>query len=350
MTSFFRRKTFLGLLFFSVSFYGLQAQSDLTNFLQAGKEDASKLMSSYMDPIVVGLSYGLNGGWYHTAKAHKTLGFDIGVSFNAVFIPSSHNTFRPGDLNLANTQLISPTSGDVPTVVGPEVDSEYETSLVTPAGTQTISFDGPPGLDFKDKFKISGVLAPTVQVGLGIYKNTDLKFRFVPEQSFDDTKIGLIGFGLMHDIKQHIPGLKLLPFDLSVLAGYTKISGSVGMEGLFDKPANDLAKQEMNFEINAWLFQALISKKIAIITFYGGIGYNAVKSSSDVTGSYVIYEDSQNSSNNVTIKDPVSLAFKNNSFRLTGGIRFNLGPLYLNGDYSIQEYNTLSVGLGFAFR
>jgi hypothetical protein len=122
------------------------------------------------------------------------------------------------------------------------------------------------------------------------------------------------------------------------------------MEGLFDKPANDPATQEMNYEINAWLFQAIISKKLSLFTFYGGLGYNAIKSSSDVVGSYTIYEDSQNSSNNVVIKDPVSLTFKNNSFRLTGGLRIQLGPFYLNGDYSFQEYNTASVGLGFTFR
>ena len=49
-------------------------------------------MNAYLNPVIEGLSYGFNGGWYNTAKAHKTLGFDLGVSMNAVFIPTSKNS------------------------------------------------------------------------------------------------------------------------------------------------------------------------------------------------------------------------------------------------------------------
>ena len=99
--------------------------------------------------------------------------------------------------------------------------------------------------------------------------------------------------------------------------------------------------------MNAWLFQALISKKISVVTFYGGIGYNTINTTADLTGSYVSWTIQLELT---TFKDPVSLNFKNNSFRLTAGVRLKLGPIYLNGDYSIQEYNTLSVGLGVAVR
>ena len=34
-----------------------QDGSDLVNFLQAGEEDASKLMNAYLNPVVEGLSY-----------------------------------------------------------------------------------------------------------------------------------------------------------------------------------------------------------------------------------------------------------------------------------------------------
>jgi hypothetical protein len=96
------------------------------------------------------------------------------------------------------------------------------------------------------------------------------------------------------------------------------------------------------------LFQALISKKISVITFYGGIGYNTINTTSDLKGSYVIVDNPTGT--DFVLTDPVSLQFKNNSFRLTAGVRLKLGPIYLNGDYSIQEYNTLSVGLGVAVR
>jgi len=322
-----------------------QDETDLVNFLEAGPKDASKLMNAYLNPMIEGLSYGFNGGWYTTAKAHKTLGFDIGVSFNAVFIPSSKNYFTPADLNLEVTDLASPASGKAPTIVGPEDATTYSVDA-NGDGQTDATFDGPKGLDFKENIKISGVLAPTAQIGIGIYKNTDLKIRWIPEVEAGASKVKLIGFGVMHDIKQHIPAIKVLPFDLSVLVAFTNIKGTTSMAGTFDAPTSDPRPQVMDYDMDAWLFQALISKKVAIFTFHGGIGYNTIKTTSDVTGSYIVIAGTPQG----TFKDPVSLSFKNKSMRLSGGIRFSLGPIYINGEYILQEYSTVSVGIGGTFR
>jgi hypothetical protein len=350
--SFYTKRILVVLL---VSFpcltYG-QGEAELVKFLEAGKADASVLMSAYLNPIVEGTSYGFNGGWYHTAKAHKSLGFDLGVSLNTVFIPSSKNYFSPGDLDLENTVLVDPSSGMAPTVIGPAEATRYQTEIdINGDGIpdQTLDFNGPEGVDFEDNFKVKGAIAPTAQFGIGIYKNTDLKIRWMPEVETGASRVRLLGFGVLHDVKQHIPGMRTLPFDLSMLVAFTKIQGSTNVEGEFDKPQNDQRQQRMDYSMDAWLVQALISKKIAIITFYGGIGYNAIKTSSDLLGSYVMFDD-PNGNNDVIFKDPVSLSFKNKSLRATAGIRLNFGPIYLNGDYSFQEYNTLSVGLGVAVR
>jgi hypothetical protein len=149
----------------------------------------------------------------------------------------------------------------------------------------------------------------------------------------------------MHDIKQHMPGIKMLPFDLSVLVAFTNIQGETGMaDPTFPPAPGDTRPQVMDYDMDAWVFQALISKKLAIFTFHGGIGYNTIATSADVTGSYTIPGIQQ------PVSDPVSLRFKNNSMRLSGGIRFNLGPIYLNGEYILQEYSTVSAGLGVSIR
>lgn len=330
--------------------YYAQAQdgNDLVNFLEAGPKDASKLMNAYLNPMIEGLSYGFNGGWYTTAKAHKTLGFDLGVSFNAVFISSSKNYFDPNDPSFKFETITGFTSaasnGLAPTIIGPEETTTYSIDA-DGDGQADGTFNGPEGLDFKKNIKISGVLAPTVQVGIGIYKNTDLKIRWIPEvDAGSSSKVKLLGFGIMHDIKQHIPGIKVLPFDLSVLVAFTNIKGSTGLDGTFPSPTNDPRPQMMFYDMDAWLFQALISKKIAVVTFHGGIGYNTIKTTSDVTGSYIIPGSPQG------IKDPVSLSFKNKSMRISAGMRLNLGPIYLNGEYTLQEYSTVSIGLGATVR
>lgn len=259
-----------------------QNEAELIEFLQAGKRDASKLIGAYVNPMVEGLSYSFNGGWYHTAKAHNTLGFDLGVSVNAVFIPKSKHYFTPSTLGLENTTLVDPVSGKAPTVIGPADRTTYQTSIdIDGNGVPDQSFliDGPEGVDFKENFKVSGVVAPTAQLGIGIYKNTDLKIRWMPEVKTSATRVRLLGFGVLHDVKQHIPGIKTLPFDLSVIVAFTKIQGETNVEGEFAKPSSDSRPQLMDYSMNAWLFQALISKKVAVVTFYGGIGFNSIKTS-----------------------------------------------------------------------
>jgi len=317
-------------------------ESELTEYLKAGKDDANKLIGAYVSPVVEGLSYGLNGGWYHTAKAHKTLGIDIGVSVNAVFVPSSKMTFDPSALGLTTIQPV-PANARASTFIGPSGKTTYALK-----SDPSVTFQGPEGIDLKKNIGMNVVPAATAQLGIGVWKNTDIKFRYMPEVTVSDTKLKMIGFGLMHDVKQHIRAIKLLPFDLSVVAGYTRLNGKTGLEGTFNKPANDQRRQEMTYQMSAWLIQALISKKLSVVTFYGGIGYNTIKTKVDVVGSYVVQTDP--SLPTVTYKDPFGVKYKNNSLRVTAGMRLKLGPIYLNGDYSLQQYSTLSVGLGVTVR
>lgn len=316
-----------------------QDENDIVYFLTAGPQDASKLMQAYLNPAIEGLSYGFNGGWYSSGKTHKTFGFDLGVGVHAVFIPSSYNYFDPRKLNLQTVTGFTSTAanGLAPAISGPEDATTYSID------NGEVTFPGPKGVDFKENIQMNGVLAPTAQLSIGVYKNTDLKLRWLPEISSNNTSIRAFGIGVMHDIKQHIPGMRILPFDLSVLVAYTHIQGSTFLENTFAKPSSDQSRQEMNYEMDGWLYQALISKKIAIITFFGGVGYSTARTNSNVMGSYIIPDVG-------TFKNPVSLDFKNNSFRVAAGMRFNFGPIYLSGEYSLQEYNMVSLGLGVSIR
>jgi len=316
-----------------------QHENDLVYFLIAGPQDASKLTEAYLNPAIEGLSYGFNGGWYNSAKTHKTFGFDLGVAVHGVGIPSSYNYFDPRKLNLQTVTGFTSTAsnGLAPAISGPEVATTYTVN------NGEAAFPGPKGVDFKKNIGINGVLAPTAQLSLGIYKNTDLKIRWLPEISSNSTTIKAFGVGVMHDIKQHLPGISILPFDLSLLVAYTHIEGASSMENTFAKPSTDQRTQEITYAMDGWLYQALISKKIAIVTFFGGVGLSTARTNANTRGSYVIPEIG-------TLKDPIALDFRNNSMRVAAGMRFNFGPIYFSGEYSLQEYSMVSVGLGVSFR
>ncbi len=316
----------------------------LTEFLKAEKSDASALIKSYVAPAVNAISNGMTSGWYTTGKAHKTLGFDLGVSMSLVFTPSSDEYFTP---SLSPSTILTNLSrpGQAPSIVGPKDATTYTSTYTPPNGlpNQTFSISGPEGLDLKKNIGFSALPVPMIQLGIGIIKNTDLKIRFVPQQKSSSVTFQMFGIGVMHDIKQHIPGIKKLPFDLSVVAAYNSVKGTASLVSTTGVVSTD---GSLSYKLNSWVLQAVISKKISVLTGYIGVGYGSVSSNVDITGNFTVPAGASS----FLIKDPLALGLSNSGAKLTTGLRLKFGPVYLSGDYTLQKYNALTVGFGFSIR
>jgi hypothetical protein len=258
-----------------------------------------------------------------------------------VFVPKSKDFFDPQSLNFSNnvTFTNSTTPGKAPTIFGPKDQTVYAVDIDND-NQPDVSFDGPRGLGIRDAIKLAPVGTPMAQIGIGLIKGTDLSFRIIPKSKLGSTELNLIGFGLRHDIKQHIPGIKMLPFDLSVMAGFTTFKGVTDLSGEFDG-----SNQEAEYKFNAFLLQALVSKKLAFVTFFGGVGYNGIKTTANIRGTYQFINGVD-----ATLTNPYSGTFKNNSMRMDVGMRINILAFYLYGAYSLQEYSAVTAGLGFTFR
>ena len=90
--------------------------------------------------------------------------------------------------------------------------------MVSVTAVRIADFHSPAGTGYK--FTVS----PTAQIGIGLPFGTELKIRYVPKLKVKEYgDISLFGLGLMHSITQYIPGSAMLPFDLSVFGGYTKL-------------------------------------------------------------------------------------------------------------------------------
>lgn len=323
------------------------AQEDLDKFLQESANDAEKLVGAYMSPFMKSVSSGLNQGWYNTAKPHKIAGFDITVTGNLMTIPNDEMFYNVVKLNLEEIEMDptspdyeSPTVQNAPTIFGPERAPIFRLQSDPLSGT----FEGPAGIDLKGNLGKNIVPVPMVHLGFGLPKGTDIKFRFIPNMGIGtDATFGLWGVGVMHDIKQWIPGMKSLPFDLSAFAGYTRLK----LEGTFpDDPYRQDARGLMH--MNATTVQGVISKKISVLTVYGGAGYNLAKSKLALLGSYDINQDGDFS--DTREKDPLDIDFAASGPRVTAGFRLKLAVITLHADYTLQKYKSLSIGLGINVR
>jgi len=327
------------------------AQDDLDVLLK-NKDDGEKLINGYVDPFMKSVTLGLNQGWYNTAKAHKVAGIDLTFTASALTIPTSDLFYNVENLKLNNISIdeSSPDYPKAPTIFGPDRSPVYEYDPDPAVAGDEEIFEGPGGLDLKGELGKNWMPVPMVTLGFGLPKGTDIKFRFAPTIDVgDDGSVKLFGFGVMHDIKQYIPGLKLLPFDLSAFVGYTKLSLD------YKYTDGDIAgeNQRGEFRMNATTIQGIISKKISVLTLYGGLGYNIAKSSLALKGTWDISEgDSDGDGDPIDDGEvnPLDLKFAASGPRATAGFRLKLAVFTIHADYTLQKYNALTVGFGINVR
>jgi len=336
-------KRFLIICLLSVSIASpkiVKAQGiDFDSFLEAGIADANELLGAYLQPAFEGFGYGLNSGWYNTAKPHKFLGFDITASVSLARVPDASSFFQLPS-GLTNVGMTNPNdSRQLPTIFGPNLgaDDLPELRFVDDNGEELIRISAPTGLGIEEVSGVpfNAVPVPMAQVGLGLFKGTELKLRYMPEIDFDgEGSFQMFGIGVMHDIKSYIPGEKLLPIDLSLFAGYTSMTANINIDSDADQSAE--------FDASAWTIQAVASKKVLFATVFAGLGYSNYNVDFGLLGNY--------STETQTFNNPISLNYANNGVRANVGVRLKLLFLTITGEYAMQEFNTLTAGVGISIR
>jgi hypothetical protein len=157
----------------------------------------------------------------------------------------------------------------------------------------------------------------------------------------------------------------LLPFDVSVFGGYTKLEANVPMSIQPDPDFSNYTSpysmqsfenQKLNLNVTALNVSAIGSINLPVITFYGGLGYSKTKTTMELVGNYptpVIVSGSIEY-NNAGVKTGSS--FKNLEMENFSGLRTNIGfriklaVITIHADYTRAQYNVISTGLGISFR
>ncbi len=322
----------------------ISKSQELENILLAATADANKLTEAYMKPAMSGLIYGMNSGWYHTAKVHKKLGFDISIGLNASTVPNEDELITFANLGLTNIVSTSTTS---PTVAGSGDGAIMNVGTTVNGQPVTTSFEMPSGI--KDDLPLNAVPTPAIQLSVGLPFKFDAMLRVVPEVGDDDVKGKLLGLGLKKEITSIFGPLDKLPLHVSLLAAYTKMDVNYNMDGTL--PGQN---QVAEFDLSSFTAQAIASLNFPIINVYGGLGYSGGNSTLKMLGSYDLEYDTglpaPNDTITTTITDPINLDFDASGFRATIGARLSLGFFKIFGDYTLQEYNTISAGIAFSFR
>jgi hypothetical protein len=349
----------------------LKAQDEITNIFKAGLTDLNKVANGYMKPAGNSLAAGLGSNWYNTAEVHKTFGFDLTIGGSVVMSPKSDQMFDITGLTNLKPTVAGTTQAPTFTGSGSGVGlalyqpDKLSNGTANPLkGQQIVSFTTPKGIS---KY----IPAPTVQFTIGLPFINDLSIRWMPKVKASDADVSLIGIGVKHNFKQWIPGIKLLPFDASVLVAYThlnanyyfptsdqitpdKLVGS-GLGYVPDANLNNYTTQSLKINAKAFTAGIVVSKKLAFFTPYVGLGIVKTNFDATMVGNYPTLGDPVLSGGTYKMKiknvaDPVKVTGTETMPNATFGFRLKLAIITFHAQYVAQKYATASAGFGFTFR
>lgn len=336
-------KTIPFFLFLIIIVFPVQSQDNIDDLLAAGVNDAKRFSQDYLAPATEGLAYGINNGWFNHAKGQKQFGFEIGLIANTSFINDDKKTFEMRASDYENIRFLdNSTSKNVATALGhndPDITmvityddpifGNQETELTLPTGI------GSTGVNI--------IPAAFLQAAFSPFRGTQIKARYFPKIETEDVKTGLYGVGIQQEFTALLPRDKFFPVAISGLIAYTHLDGSYDFT---DSNLVEGSNQQVQTDINTFLFELIASTNFKVLNAYGAIGYLSGKSQTDLLGTYVVTDGLLYSE---SIVDPFSIEEKVNGIRTTLGANVKLGFFSLNVDYTFAEFNSASLGLNFSF-
>ena len=299
--------TFLVLLSFGCFLVAESLEEKLEKF-------ASDNAKSYLQPLANSVGAGMNSGFYHSARVLKPFMPSLKIGSTLVLIPSSDKSFiakSPSNLVYEGDVKTATIFGDKGgTFIGKEYGSNKIDDLKLPNGAD-----------------LSLIPVPQASVSIGLPYGNELMFRYLPpmEISKEIGDIGFWGIGVKHSIDQYLTGL--FPVDLSVQAVYQKMDIA------------DIVK------INTFALNAQVSKKLLMLTFYGGLGYENASLEVDYNYKEI---NPENPDLPIDVKTKIKMDAEN-SVKATAGLRYSILLFDFYADYSIAHTPTINLGVGVGF-
>ncbi|MFP4526731.1 MAG: DUF6588 family protein [Bacteroidales bacterium] len=364
------------IVFFLAILASSNVSAQFNNFgevIKAGKEDANILLEEYATPLGKAWGADLSGGWYNTASAHSMLGFDLTFSTSFAKTPDADLLFDLAELEL-NKISSATSSTEFPTLTnGDDVNSITITEEVyNPNTGQNEEITILPETEIKGFNVPVGIPMPSLNLGFGLVKNTEIVARYVPTTGMADFgQIGLWGVGVKHDVLQWLPIVDKLPIlKASIFLGYTKMNGSfdltyqpeetVDNDNGYVNPEN----QQLQMETSSFHSALLVGAKLPVVHPYLSFGLSSSNFGMDLAGEYALpapeldendvptgETELRPDDNEVVLQDPLSIDIANGlKPSVAAGLRIKMAVLTFHAQYTLQEYPMITGGIGISFR
>jgi hypothetical protein len=336
---------------FLSSIYNISAQTGFESLFLADKNDSQKILEAYFSPRINGYMNTLNNGWYHTAEVHKPFGFDFSVNLNSVSFPKNKRTF-----NVSGLTSVNQPQGNVNNSTSVGNGNSTTATVNTTINNEDVSADiilpsGGSGKLFSNSASI-----PLAQLNVGLSNKFELIVRITPQVKINNSNesLNLFGFGLKKEITNWFSSLKDSPLHVSVLAAYSNMNLSYGIEDK-DLPSGNTAGLEVRnaiteFNLKTFTLQTLASYHWSTLNLYGGLAYNNGNASYKTLGEFTGQFVGNTGAVTKDIDTSNTLDFNSSGISATIGARLNLRYFKIFSSYSLQEFNTFNIGAAISIK
>ncbi len=286
------------------------------------------LLEDYSRPLIESYGVAMGTGWYHSAHAHRTLGFDFGLRFMGILIPGDAKTFT------ARVKACSvTTTGEIDTFY---VDVEGASTIFGPTGSQPVEVPGqyaagiPPELPGGLGLGFMPFVLPQLSVGLPL--GLEVTARYIP-WPFKGRTVTFLGFGLKEELTRWI---KKMPVNIAV-------------QGFYQQFTIEDVIGSRTYGANLH-----VSKSLLLFAPYAGVGFD--KTATDIEYTFQARYPSGVGPGGLEYDEvdiPVDASYSLANIRGTLGVALKFGLVLVTADYSRNfstGYNAVNVGAGIAMR
>ena len=319
------------LVGFTVSFFGFQNTIAQNNDVENVLTDILFILDGFNDPAAEASVMQTGAGWFHTAKSLDKFKTNISIGISGLPFPANKKNFTVSDSDFINVAIRDGDQASIPTTLRGRGRTFFDFDI----DGETYEFQAFSGLN-TDFFAF-----PYVQGQIGLWQETEITLRVVPQITLGKSSYAVYGVGLKHNLSQYFFKEKR-SLEIAFYANYNRTDLNLQYDEPLDLEPSDggaplaiIDGSLIDFHsINAGL---VASKDYKKWTFSTALNYNTSWVDYSLTGERSLFFDLFN---NVL----TTLSETKHSFKVDLGTAYQLTPKWnLNTQLSAGQFVNLNL-------
>lgn len=316
-------------------------------FSQSFNQDAAAVLSDvvllskgFVRPAAEASVYQSSSAWYSSAKSVGKFKVDFSIHANVLPIPNKQKSFKVANTDFQKMEIRGGAQSTfIPTSLGGETTTFFDFKI----GGQDYEMQAFEGVDE------SFLAHPYIQGSVGLWKETDVSFRYSPKVKIDVSDYQIIGGAIKHNLTQYTRkegSDKNL--EIAVLLSYSKFDLDLFFDEFKLEATNPLPGSTPLAVINSiivdadsWLFQFIASKEYKKFEFSGSLGVTTSNFEYKLGGNEGVFLDSFNQAL-IALDEENKIGFKGDV-----GVNYHFKKFYISSMVTLGKFANCNIALHY---